>query len=48
MKHLLELQALRGGSPGRDEANSTPTMILSTVSLTACISGRLSSALRTP
>jgi len=48
MKHMLELQTLRGGSHGRDEANSTSTIIISTVSLAVCISSTLSAALCTP
>lgn len=48
MKHMLDLQTLRGGSPGRDDANSTPTIIVSTVSLAVCISSTLSAALCTP
>jgi hypothetical protein len=48
MKHLLDLQALRGASPGADDANSTPTIVVSTVSLAVCVSSTLSAALCTP
>lgn len=48
MKHMLDLQALRGGSPGADDANSTSTIIVSTVSLAVCISSTASIALCTP
>ncbi|WP_175477583.1 SapB/AmfS family lanthipeptide [Curtobacterium sp. MCBA15_008] len=48
MKHMLDLQTFRGGDAGRDEANSTPTIIVSTVSLAVCISSTLSAALCTP
>ncbi|MCJ1714826.1 SapB/AmfS family lanthipeptide [Microbacterium sp. M1A1_1b] len=48
MKHMLDLQALRGGNPSRDGVNSTPTIVISTVSLSVCISSTLSAALCTP
>jgi len=48
MKHVLELQALRGDDPCRDKAKSNSTIIISTASLAVCVSSRLSAALRSP
>lgn len=48
MKRMLDLQTLRGAGPGRDEANSVSTIVISTVSLAVCISSTLSAALCTP